>query len=211
MGWPALATRLHASLVFDRRTRDIAQHVASLLPRNATVLDVGCGDGTIDQHIMDCRHDVSIIGIDVFVRPSTRIAVTEFDGLHIPYEAASFDAVLFIDVLHHTDHAMALLDEARRVARQAILLKDHFRDGFLAAPTLKLMDWVGNAGHGVALPYNYWCREEWEAAFRALSLMPDVLRCRLGLYPPPFSWIFGRGLHFIARLPVVPRASDTTI
>ena len=51
---------------------------------------------------------------------------------------------------------MILLRETVRVARQVIVIKDHLLKGAFAYSTLRLMDWVGNARHDVALPYNYW-------------------------------------------------------
>ena len=36
---------------------------------------------------------------------------------------------------------MSALREAKRVARRAIVIKDHACDGFLAWPTLRAMDW----------------------------------------------------------------------
>jgi hypothetical protein len=62
------------------------------------------------------------------------------------------------------------------------------------------MDWVGNARHGVALPYNYWSRAEWTRAFDAAALEPTTMVSRLGLYPAPASWLFDRSLHFVAAL-----------
>ena len=93
--------------------------------------------------------------------------------------------------------------EARRVARKAVLIKDHTRDGLMAGPTLRFMDWGANAPHGVALPYNYWNEQQWRESFERIGLTPSVWRNRLGLYPPGVSWIFGRSLHFIARLDIV--------
>jgi len=61
------------------------------------------------------------------------------------------------------------------------------------------MDWVGNAHHGVALPYNYWSKPEWDAAFDAVGLKQLEGKHSLGLYPAPASWLFERGLHFIGR------------
>src|SRR5262249_21303406 len=135
----------------------------------------------------------------VLVRPTTHIPVKPFAGTNIPHPDASFDAVMFVDVLHHTDDPNVLLREAKRVGR-TIVLKDHFRDGVLANETLRFMDWVGNAHHGVVLPYNYWPRATWDAAFRALAMKPVDLRVELGLYPFPASLIFERGLHFVTRL-----------
>ena len=167
---------------------------------DTTVLDVGCGDGLIDRHILDRRPDLSIAGIDVMLRHKAHISVQKFDGSTIPYKDDDFDFVLFIDVLHHMSDPMVLLREACRVARQGIVLKDHNVDGLLAGPTLKFMDWVGNAPHGVVLPYNYWAKRRWQQAFQALGLEPVYMQPDLGLYPPPMSFLFDRSLHFIARL-----------
>ena len=75
-----LVGALHAPLVFDRRTRVLARHLAELIPADAAVLDVGCGDGTISSMIAAARPDVSIRGVDVLLRPETRIPVELFDG-----------------------------------------------------------------------------------------------------------------------------------
>ena len=42
------------------------------------------------------------------------------------------------------------------MAARGIVLKDHTRNGLFSGSTLRFMDWVGNARHGVRLPYNYW-------------------------------------------------------
>jgi SAM-dependent methyltransferase len=197
---------MHSGVVFGRRVRVLAEHLAALLPEDGgRVLDVGCGDGSIARAVMDLRSDVEISGIDVLVRPETHIPVTEFDGRTIPHPHRSFDAVMFVDVLHHTDDATVLLAEAARVA-PTVVLKDHLADGHLAGPTLRLMDWVGNAHHGVALPYNYWPEARWRKAFDRVGLTVRTWRTDLGLYPPPASWAFGRRLHVACRLDATPAA-----
>ena len=90
----------------------------------------------------------------------------------IPFRDKSFDAVMFVDVLHHTNDPSVLLGEAGRVARTAVILKDHCRDGMLANSTLRFMDRVGNAHHGVVLPYNYWPEAQWRETFEKLALAP---------------------------------------
>jgi SAM-dependent methyltransferase len=189
----------HKKLVFNRRIVVLASHLAPLIPPKARVLDVGCGDGSIDRLILEQRPDVSIEGLDVLVRPRTHIPVQPFDGSSIPYLDATFDVVMFVDVLHHTVDPMALLREARRVGK-IILIKDHFREGFLGSLTLKFMDWVGNAHHGVILPYNYMSREQWAAGLERAGLHAVGTNTSLNLYPAPATWLFDRGLHFIATL-----------
>ena len=196
----SLVRTLHGRVVWDRRVEVLTEQIAGLLPADARVLDVGCGDGTIAAEIMSRRPDVRITGIDVLVRPETKIEVTEFDGRTIPFGDATFDAVTFVDVLHHTDDATVLLREAARVAATAVVIKDHLADGFLANPTLRAMDWVGNASHGVALPYNYWTSAQWDAAFADVGLEVQRSVTDLGLYAPPLSWACDRQLHVVWRL-----------
>jgi SAM-dependent methyltransferase len=186
----------------------LSKRLAPLFPNDAKVLDVGCGDGLIAKLIGDQRPDLTLEGIDVLVRPHTHIPVRAFDGQHIDAPDQSFDAVLIVDVLHHTDDPTILLREAARVARKCIILKDHTRNGLLAGPTLAFMDWVGNARHGVALPYNYWPRQRWLATAAELGLTIGRWDDRLQLYPWWARCVFERKLHFVARLevPTTPAA-----
>ncbi len=196
----SLIAWLHRRFVFLRRIRVLAALLAEMLPSDAKILDVGCGDGLLARRIAERRPDVAISGIDVMLRPESHVAVAQFNGSTIPFEDDSFDVVMFIDVLHHTDDPEALLREARRVARRAVLLKDHTRDGVLAGPTLRFMDWFGNAPQGVVLPYNFWPEGRWREAFEHVGLIPTAWNSRLHIYPAPGSWFFDRSLHFIARL-----------
>lgn len=196
-----LTGAVHHELIFGRRVRILADHVASMLPASArTVLDVGCGDGTLGHLVMRRRPELHVVGIETRARPVTSIPVTEFDGKTIPFESASCDAVIIVDVLHHAYDAHILLKEAARVASQAVIVKDHVLGRPLSRPRLRAMDWVGNVAHGVELPYNYWTRNQWRDGFREAGLLEVDRRERLGLYPPPVSWIFERGLHFVSRL-----------
>ena len=144
---------------------------------------MGCGDGLIDRLILDRRADLQICGVDLLVRPSAHIPVTPFDGRRLPFPDRSWDTVLFCDVLHHTDDPVGLLREGVRVAKHGLVIKDHTVTGLLARPTLRLMDVVGNAPHGVALTYNYLTRAEWQRAYQATGLVPREVRSALGLYP----------------------------
>lgn len=192
--------KVHGKAVFDRRIEVLTRTLADFIPANARVLDIGCGSGTLARRIMALRPDITIEGIDVLVRPGTEIPVTEFDGDSIPWEDGHFDIALFVDVLHHTEAPARLLAEAKRVSRGGIVIKDHFREGMFADATLRFMDWVGNAQHGVVLPYNYLSDPEWRGIWSRLGLKVERLTDKVGLYPAPFSWLFDRRLHFVARL-----------
>ena len=190
----------HERHIARRRARVLSQHLAEIIPHDASLLDVGCGDGEIACMVGRTRPDLKFRGVDVLVRPQTLIPVELYDGVTLPCADNAYDVVTLIDVLHHCDKPKDVLREAGRVARQAVAIKDHVREGFAAEATLRLMDWVGNHRHGVALPYNYWRSSEWKNAFVELGMIVERLSGRLGLYPWPASLLFDRSLHFVARL-----------
>jgi SAM-dependent methyltransferase len=191
---------LHEVYIKRRRVRALATSIASLIPRNASVLDVGSGDGALAEEIIRQRSDIRIRGLEVSERDNARIPTSRFDGIHLPFPDNHFDVVLFADVLHHTQHAEGLLREARRVARESIVIKDHCANGFLAWPTLRFMDRVGNVRYGVAIPHLYLSWAEWQQMFARLGVSVVSVERRIGLYPRPLSWLFERSLHFLARL-----------
>ena len=192
----------HTRYVTGRRISTLSWHLAGLIPENMELLDVGCGDGKLACEILRLRPDLGIAGVDVLLREGTAIPVSHFDGVRLPQGDKSVDAVMFVDVLHHTLDPMILLREAARVSRRWIVIKDHLLEGFAAQSTLTLMDWVGNARFGVALPYNYWQLSQWNQGFAQLGLRRAAELTRLDLYPWWADWIFGRQLHFIALLEV---------
>jgi len=195
---PALwvAKSLHRRLVFPRRGRVLSTLLAALLPNGATVLDVGCGDGTIAHLIMQMNPTTIIRGLEVAPRPSCRIEYEAFDGASIPLGGDSVDVCMFVDVLHHTHNIVELLKEARRVARRHVLIKDHLCENQLDGAILKFMDAVGNP-RSVRMVHNYKNRADWAQIFSACGLRIASWNDRLGLYPPPFNAIFGRRLHYV--------------
>jgi SAM-dependent methyltransferase len=199
-----LISNLHSARVFPRRQRVLAERLGALIPPHSTVLDVGTGDGSIAAAIQKSKPGLVVTVIDVLVREGTAIPVVAFDGVTIPYPDNSHDVVLFVDVLHHTPDPQVLLAEAARVTRKYVVIKDHNRNGFLAGITLRFMDWVGNARFGVALPYNYWSREEWMAGYKKAGLEVVANHTKIGLYPFWADWIFGRELHAIVLLQKKP-------
>lgn len=199
--WPyTWISRWHRAFVFQRRARVLAELLAPQIPKGASVLDIGCGDGTIGSSIAQLRPDISIQGVEFMVRPGCKIACRSFDGLTLPFPDASFDLCLFVDVLHHTQDPAILLCEAVRVTRGLVLLKDHIKENILDDITLRFMDWVGNRPHGVRLTYNYQSRKQWAAYFSRCGLKEENWHRKIPLYPRPFGLVVGRGLHFISLL-----------
>lgn len=163
------------------------------------MLDIGAGDGALAALVQGRLPEIELTGVDVLVRTATAIPVSSFDGTTIPFDDSSFDAAMLVDVLHHAVDPLRLLREAARIA-PVVVVKDHLADRTLAVPTLRFMDRVGNARHGVDLRYAYWRWAQWQDAIERASLREANVTRDVPLYPAPFSWIFGAHLHFVARL-----------
>jgi ubiquinone/menaquinone biosynthesis C-methylase UbiE len=97
------------------RAFDSARNIAAQLPREARVLDVGCGSGFIAYHLSALGRQV--VGVDLNEGSEAPIMYAAFDGRELPFEDRAFDAVVFSFVLHHSQHMARLLCEARRVLR----------------------------------------------------------------------------------------------
>jgi SAM-dependent methyltransferase len=89
-----------------------------------SVLDVGCGTGTTDRHLVD--HVGSLIGVDVseemLALAAQSVPAASFkwyNGEKLPFPDESFDVAVTICVLHHvpTSGRALLVSELHRVTR----------------------------------------------------------------------------------------------
>lgn len=105
------------------------------LRAGARVLDLGCGTGRLGEHL--CDAGFAVVGLDpaqaMLERAARRLAVVRGDGERLPFADASFDAVSATFVLEFATDPVALLREARRVARQRVVVLALARDSWLGA------------------------------------------------------------------------------
>jgi ubiquinone/menaquinone biosynthesis C-methylase UbiE len=196
-----LAVRAHGNLIMGRRIRQISRSISNLIPQNVvSVLDVGAGTGEMAQAINRLRPNLEIFGADVYIRPKTAIPVLKYDGNKLPFEDASFDAAIMVDVLHHCKDPVSVLKECARITKKWVVIKDHIADSTYDRKKLMFMDWVGNRAHGVVLHYNYLSSSEWNTAFNKTKLKIVTKKDVLNLYPMPFDIVFGRALHCLYLL-----------
>jgi len=111
----------------------LLQHaIAELVPRGSHVLDLGCGDGAMLDHLQRERgctgYGVEIDDANVLACIRRGVQVLQLnleDGLSI-FADASFDVVLQIDTLQHLRNAQVMLQETVRVGRRGVVAFPNF-------------------------------------------------------------------------------------
>ena len=194
-----MVEKLQSRNYASRRVHELARLAAALLPADARVLDVGCGDGFVDKLIMERRPDVQIEGCDVVAWEGAHIPVSMYDGDRLPYDDNAFDAVMLIDVIHHAEDMDRLMQDVVRVAAHHIVIKDHLADRRFSVPILKWMDDVGNRRHGVNLPYCYLTTPQWQELLSRHGIESEEWITNMRLYPLWAEPFLGKGLHFFLK------------
>ena len=106
--------------------------IASLVPEGSRVLDLGCGDGALLDHLQRERgcsgYGVELDDANVLACVKRGVNVLQLNldqGLAV-FEDASFDVVLQIDTLQHLRNAETMLRETARVGRVGIVAFPNF-------------------------------------------------------------------------------------
>lgn len=209
-----IITIFHKKIVHSRREQALAiainQMIIKFNIKCSSLLDVGCGDGTISSNINSLNtNKISLQGVEFLPRGETKIPVVQFDGVNLPFPSGSFDVVLLCDVLHHIpskEIIVKLLKECARVGKHGIILKDHpIENGFDRA-FISAMDWFGNYGQGIPLPFNFPSRAGWEKIFLKAGLKSSGrMEGAIGVHPKALRFLteapfWSKPFHFIEYL-----------
>jgi methionine biosynthesis protein MetW len=106
--------------------------IAALVPTGARVLDLGCGDGALLEHLVRARgcsgYGVEIDDANVLACVRRGVNVLQLnlhEGLRM-FGDQTFDVVLQIDTLQHLRNAEVMLRETARVGRAGIVAFPNF-------------------------------------------------------------------------------------
>ncbi|WP_204154378.1 class I SAM-dependent methyltransferase [Leptolyngbya sp. CCY15150] len=156
---------LNEHILFPLRRHYLTQILAAHFQDQQSVLDLGASNGILAARLQKSlakRHQtIDMIGCDVHVPSKTYIPVVQYDGQQVPFADNTFDVVLMTDMLHHTHNPLQMLQEAKRVSRQYILIKDHYWKSPKDFTRLKFADYIGNEPYGIHLPYNFLSQTDW--------------------------------------------------
>ncbi len=171
-----------------RQLEERAEFFVSLfekaLQEKASILDIGGRWGFYAGPLERRGHQPVILDV---VRPGYQKApVVMYDGMRMPFPDKSFNASLFVTVLHHIRDQAGVLREACRVTRgKIVVVEDLYHHALgrfwtILRDRLYNFEWIGH-------PCGFRTRTEWEAFFERLGLRVSSCRevetrlCGLGI------------------------------
>jgi len=116
--------------------------LVAAIGRGKRVLDLGCRSGALTRHFLDGN---SVVGLDVDPAALEKAAALGIEPVRanveepLPFEDASFDAVVAGELLEHLQFPDALVAEIRRVLRPGGVLAGSVPNAFRVQSRLRFL------------------------------------------------------------------------
>ena len=121
----------HDSIELAAARPDFAA-IAAWIPQGASVLDLGCGDGSLLRYLKETRHvrgygvEISDENIVACIKNDVNVIQGDLESGLSGFESNAFDYVLLSQTLQATRHTEALVQEMLRVGREGIVSFPNF-------------------------------------------------------------------------------------
>ncbi len=131
--------------------------IAAWIPRGASVLDLGCGDGSLLRYLKEARavrgYGVEISDLDIVscIANGVNVIQNDLDAGLSDFENGAFDFVILSQTLQATRHTEPLIQEMLRVGREGIVSFPNF--GYWRS---RLDVLLGNMPVSRELPYQWY-------------------------------------------------------
>lgn len=143
------------------------QRILPFLEKTDKIVDIGCGNARLANEFRKQKYDISLLDV-ANLSDFSDFVPTVYEGKKMPFADNYFDKALLISVLHHTENPVEVLAEAKRIAKEIIIIEDIYRNVWQQYLTYA-MDTIVNFGFS-NMTYQNRTDFEWKSIFSGLSL-----------------------------------------
>lgn len=160
--------------IIQKRTKKIINLFEEFIKEDEKILDIGAGGGWIGQEIQN-RKNAKVTLLDIISFNRTDLKLVLYDGKNIPFPDNAFDTSLLIFTLHHGLNPLKVLEEAKRVSREKIIIIEDIPTSLINKIFLYAWDVITNLPSlinppGENITFNFKTTSQWQKIFNDLQL-----------------------------------------
>lgn len=173
-----LPIRFLVERIVGNMVRETVDSIEGFIADGENIIDIGGGGGWISQELQKRKKTKNLI-LDVISLNQTDLPLIIYDGKNIPFEDNAFDTALLVCVLHHCQDPVRVLEEAKRVVKNRIIVVENIAMNRFEDIALRLKDLILNIVFCLLanslreitnLPFYFKTVSEWEKIFKDLNL-----------------------------------------
>jgi len=157
------------SKIYERAAKKMCRWCQDFIKKGAKILDLGCGSGIIGKTFQEI-FQADLIGVDIDDKRISAIPFQLVDGENLPFPENSFDVALINYVLHHSRDPIALLNEAKRVTKDKIVIFEDLPEDILSKLICQLHGISFDNFFGNHTKTSFKSESDWEKIFKGLGL-----------------------------------------
>ena len=165
----------------NKRSQKFAKYLAALVPNNSHMLDFGCGNMYTAIELLKLNPTLKITGLDVVkdqnlddgALKDARMDFTLLNTKELPFANDTFDVVLALATMHHTEDPEYYLSELKRVIKPSgcIILIEEMYINLIDKVWISSQDWLLNKMKaGVPVPLNFRSHKHYLNEFKKQGL-----------------------------------------
>lgn len=171
----------------EKRAKEWFKKIEQYLIKG-TLLDLGGGSGEVSKLAQEVGCEVSIA--DVINWNKFNIPFIKVEGEKVEAEDNSFDQVILLTVVHHTDDIKALIKESFRLAKKRVIFMESVTENLPWYQYGAWIDWFYNRiihyskdlANKINVPCNFLPATGWEQLIWKLTGLKPTVSKNVGIY-----------------------------